>query len=60
VRVSLFLAWSVVVNALMTTFGVISAPLLLILVADTIVGVLIVRDCLALRHAAGAHNQGND
>jgi len=43
----------------MTIFGVISAPLLLILVADTIVGILIVRDCLALRHAAGAHNQGN-
>jgi hypothetical protein len=52
--------WSIIVDALITMFGVISAPLLLILAADTIVGILIIRDCLALRPAAAAHNQGND
>jgi hypothetical protein len=44
----------------MTIFGVISVPLLLILVADTIVGILIIRECLALGSAATAHDQGND
>jgi hypothetical protein len=56
VPVLLVLAWSILVTALMTIFGVISAPLLLILIADTIVGILIVRDCLALGSAATAHD----
>jgi hypothetical protein len=51
------LTWFIVVNALITIFGVMSAPLLLILIADAIVGILIVRDCLALRTAAATHNQ---
>ena len=55
---SLVLAWSILVTALMTIFGVITAPLLLILIADTIVGILIIRDCLALQFAA-APNQGD-
>ena len=59
-QVSRFLAWFVVVDALITTFGVITAPLLLILTTVTIVGTLIIRDCLALRPATAAHNQGND
>jgi uncharacterized integral membrane protein len=59
-RVSRLLSWFIVMDALITIFGVMSAPLLLILIADAIVGILIVRDCLALRTAASAHTQGND
>ena len=59
-RVSRFLAWFVVADALITMFGVITASLLLIPTTDRIVGTLIIRDCLALRPAAAAHNQGND
>ena len=55
-----FFAWFIVVDALITIFGVMSAPLLLILIADAIVGILIVRGCLALRTGAAVHNQGND
>ena len=54
--VLLVLAWSMLVTALMTILGVISAALLLILIADTIVAILIVRDCLALGSAATAHD----
>jgi hypothetical protein len=60
VRVSRFLAWFVVVDALITMFGVMTAPLLLILIVDSIVGTLIIRDCLALRPATAAHDQAND
>jgi hypothetical protein len=55
VRVLRFLAWFIVVDALTTMFGVMTAPLLLILTVDTIVGILIIRDCVALcgvRHRA--------
>ena len=45
---------------LITMFAVITAPLLLVLTTDTIVWTLIIRDCLALRPATAAHNQGND
>ena len=58
-RVSRLLTWFIVVDALITMFGVITAPLLLILTTDTIVWTLIIRDCLALRPATAAHNQGN-
>jgi hypothetical protein len=60
VRVSRSLAWFVVVDALITMFGVITAPLLLVLTKDAIVWTLMIRDCLALRPATAAHNQGND
>jgi hypothetical protein len=60
VRVSRLLTWFIVVDALITIFGVMSAPLLLILIADAIVGILIVRGCLALRTGAAVYNQGND
>jgi|SRR6516164_9152655 hypothetical protein len=54
------LAWSVVVYALITVSGVMTAPLLLILAADTIVVVLIVRECLGCGPTAAAHNQGDN
>jgi hypothetical protein len=60
VRVSRFLAWFVVVDALIRMFGVITPPLLLVLTTDTIVGTLIIRDPLALRPATAANNQSND
>jgi len=41
-------------------FGVITAPLVLVLTTDTIVGTLIIRDYLALQPATAAHNQRND
>jgi hypothetical protein len=37
-------AWFIVVDALMTTSGVMTAPLLLILAADALVVVLIIRN----------------
>ena len=39
-----FLAWFIIVDLLITMFGVMTAPLLLTLAADTIVAVLIIRD----------------
>jgi hypothetical protein len=60
VRVSRFLAWFVAVDVLITMFGVITAPLLLILTADMIVGTLIIYDCLTLRPVTASHNEGND
>ena len=53
------LAWIIVVYFLITMFGVMTAPLLLILAADTIVVVLIIRDCLALRPTATARDHSN-
>ena len=43
------LAWFVVVDALITTFGVTTAPLLILLAADAAVSLLFIRSCLALR-----------
>ena len=48
-RVWRFLGWFVVVQALITMFGVIAASLMLVLIADTIVVTLIIRDLSALR-----------
>ena len=52
------LAWFIVVDVLITMFGVMTAPLLLI-AGDTIVAVLIISDYLALRPTVARHNQGN-
>jgi hypothetical protein len=40
------LGWFVVVDALITMFGVTTAPLLLAFAADIVVGWLIIRNCL--------------
>ena len=48
-RLARLLGWFVVVGALITTFGVTTAPLLVLLAADAAVGVLLIRRCLALR-----------
>ena len=48
---SLF-GWLVVVNGLITVFGVTTAPLLLCLALDAVVGVLVVRSCMETRAAA--------
>ena len=53
------LAWFIVVDVLITMFGVMTAPLLLILAGDTIVAVLIISDYLALRPTVAGHNQGS-
>ena len=45
------LGWFVVVDALITIFGVTTAPLLLSLAADTVVGLLIIRSCMEMRAA---------
>ena len=45
------LGWFVVVDALITIFGVTTAPLLLSLVADSVVGLLIIRSCMEMRAA---------
>ena len=44
-----FLAWFIVIDALITVFGLMTAPLLLIVGADTVVGLRILRDYLELR-----------
>jgi hypothetical protein len=41
--------WFVVVEALITVFGVITAPLLLSLAIDAAVGLLVIRTCMELR-----------
>ena len=41
--------WFVVVDALITVFGVITAPLLLSLALDAAVGLLVVRSCMEMR-----------
>lgn len=43
------LGWLVVVEALITIFGVTTGPLMLALAADVAVGLLIVRSCLDIR-----------
>ncbi len=45
------LGWFVVVDALITIFGVTTAPLLLSLAADSVVGLLIIRSCMEMRAA---------
>ncbi len=45
------LGWFVVVDALITIFGVTTAPLLLSLAADSVVGLLIIRSCMEMREA---------
>jgi hypothetical protein len=48
------LGWFVVINALTTTFGVTTAPLVLLLAIDAAVGWLLVCGCLEQRrYAAG-------
>ena len=41
--------WFVVVEALITAFGVITAPLLLSLALDGAVGLLVIRSCMEIR-----------
>jgi hypothetical protein len=41
--------WFVVVDALITTFGVTTAPLLLSLALDAAVGLLVIRSCMEMR-----------
>ena len=41
--------WFVVVDALITIFGVITAPLLLSLALDAAVGLLVIRSCMEMR-----------
>ena len=54
--------WFVVVDGLITVFGVITAPLLLSLALDAAVGLLVIRSCIELRarffvaSAAAAHS----
>jgi len=45
------LGWFVVVDALITIFGVTTAPLLLSLAADSVVGLLIIRSSMEMRAA---------
>jgi hypothetical protein len=45
------LGWFVVVDALITMFGVTTAPLLLAFAADIVVGWLIIRNCLQMQDA---------
>ena len=48
-RLARLLGWFVVVDALITIFGVTTGPLVLFLAADTAVGWLVIRSCLAQR-----------
>jgi hypothetical protein len=48
-RLSRLFGWFVVVDALITVFGVITAPLLLSLALDAAVGLLVVRSCMEMR-----------
>jgi hypothetical protein len=41
--------WFVVVDALITVFGVSTAPLLLSLALDAAVGLLVIRSCMGMR-----------
>ena len=41
--------WFVVVEALITAFGLITAPLLLSLALDAAVGLLVIRSCMEMR-----------
>jgi hypothetical protein len=43
-----FFGWFVVVDALITVFGLITAPLLLSLALDAVVGLLLIRNCMEM------------
>ena len=58
-RVWRFLVWFVVVSALITIFGVMTAPLLLVLIADMIVGTLIIRDLRASLSSSVVHDRNS-
>ena len=59
-RVWRLLMWFVVVDALITIFGVMTAPLLLILAADSIVAILIIYNRQDLGLPTLAEPNGND
>jgi hypothetical protein len=44
-----FFGWFVVVDVLITIFGVITAPLLLSLALDVAIGLLVIRSCMEMR-----------
>lgn len=48
-RIWRFFVWFVVIDALITVFGLITAPLLLSLALDAAVGLLIIRSCMEIR-----------
>jgi hypothetical protein len=48
-RLARLLGWFVVVDGLITVFGLTTAPLLLFLAADAAIGWLVIRSCLAQR-----------
>ena len=50
-RLRRLLGWFIVVDALITIFGVTTAPLLLSLAADSVVGRLIIRSFMEMRAA---------
>jgi hypothetical protein len=50
-RLRRLLGWFIVVDALITIFGVTTAPLLLSLAADSVVGLLIIRSFMEMRAA---------
>jgi hypothetical protein len=50
-RIWHLLGWFVIVEVLITAFGVTTAPLLLALVTDTAVALLLVRSCMEMRAA---------
>jgi hypothetical protein len=60
VKILRFLASLVIVYALITMLGVITAPLLLILTADMIVAILIIRNCRGCMPTAAACNQSDN
>ena len=51
-RLVRLLGWFVVIDALIATFGVTTAPLVLFLAVDIAVAWLLIRSCLAQRHYA--------
>ena len=51
-RLVRLLGWFVVIDALITTFGVTTAPLVLFLAVDLAVAWLLIRSCLAQRRYA--------
>jgi hypothetical protein len=55
-RLGRLLGWFVVINALITIFGVTTAPLLLFLVADAAVGWLVISSLLAHRRSRKGMN----
>jgi hypothetical protein len=54
-RLGRLLGWFIVINALITTFGVTTAPLLLFLAVDSAVAWLLIRACVVqYRYTEGA------